>query len=301
MVERYFYIATRMKGNEESARMNENASLRETILIKYETYRLLDPYRFPAIELNTNRANYEPLRKSFEEEFYVKRGISRLNNNLHIPSANTLSFIFNDNTFLPGRRILNTCQSYADIELGHDFKDTEPPQVATFPLRNTSVRKAIFLGSIVLLSLSSYFIINYIKQRSAKNLTLDYSHHNQVISRPLILEGSASANDSVWIVIHPIGRAKNGMTPEGWNEYYLASPTLVDKLGHWKREIYIGRIGIEDIGVRFQIRVFVNLENKGLIKSGSEPQLLSSWPEAELASEVLEVIRGPEVVDSVFH
>lgn len=285
-----------MKGDEKKARIAENKSLCEAILNKYETYRVLDPYRYPAIELNTSRANYEPLRKSFEEEFYVKRGISRLNNNLHIPSANTLSFIFNDITYLPGRRILNTCQSYAGIEPELDSKSIKSPQVDTFSQRKIS-RKAIFFGSLVLLGLSSYLIINYSKQKPVQGLTLDFSHHNKTISRRLFVEGSASTNDSVWIVVHPMGWARNVENPKGWHEYYVQYPIPVDKVGKWKREIYIGRTGIEDVGVRFQIRAFVNPKNKGPIKAGSDTQLLSSWPEAELSSEVLEVVRGNEVLE----
>jgi hypothetical protein len=287
-----------MKGTEELARMDENENLRKAILNKYETYRLLDPYRFPAIELNTSRANYEPLRKSFEEEFYVKRGISRLSNNLHIPSANTLSFIFNDDTYLPSRRILTTCQSYAAIEPEQDFANPDPPQINTSPQRSTSVRKASFLGLLVLLGFSLFLILNYTTGKSAERLTIDDLYQNQTVPRHFIIEGNAPPSDTVWIVIHPIGLGKSEASSKNWKEYYLRDPVLADKSGKWKCEVVIGRIGTEDIGGRFQIRAFMYLRKKDQIKVNSDTQVLSSWPTAELSTGVLEVIRGAEVLES---
>lgn len=287
-----------MKENRALEAASENRILREAIKNKYEAYRLLDPYRFPAFEFNTSRANYEPLRKSFEEEFYVKRGINRLDNNLHIPSANTLSFIFNDDTYLPNRRILNTCQSYANIESDPDPELLDSPQVDSPAQQSDTLRKAILLGSVALLGLSFCLLLTYTLHQTRDGLRMNWPHQNQTVPRQLIVEGNAPADDTVWIVIHPLARSREVRNPKTEEEYYVRSPVPVDKAGQWKGEICIGRIGTEDMGSRFQIRAFIRPENENRLKLDFEKHVFSAWPRAELSTEALEVVRGPEMVES---
>lgn len=85
----------------------EMKALRESIKNKYKAYHRLDRDRFPEFEYNTNRANYESLRESFEEEFFVVRGFDTADRHIHIPDTNTLALLFCDEYYLPGKKILN--------------------------------------------------------------------------------------------------------------------------------------------------------------------------------------------------
>ena len=56
-----------------TAAYTENArkTLREGIQNRYNEFHLKDKVTYPDFEYNTNRANYKPLRESFEEDFLV--------------------------------------------------------------------------------------------------------------------------------------------------------------------------------------------------------------------------------------
>ena len=57
----------------------------------------------------------------------------------------------------------------------------------------------------------------------------------------------------------------------------------------WRGAIYIGSANVANVGLVFQIRAFVNP-----VATLNEGDLLQSWPQAELATGVVEVIRGAQ-------
>lgn len=57
-----------MKNHDEPISAIQLQSLRESIKEKYQQYRLTDRDRFPPIEYNTNRHNYEHTTGHFERK-----------------------------------------------------------------------------------------------------------------------------------------------------------------------------------------------------------------------------------------
>ena len=132
--------------------------LRDGLKKKYKTYNLLNRDRFPTFEYNTNRANYEPLRESFEEEFFVVRGLDTADRNIHIPSTNTLAQLFCDEHYLPGKKILNTCQAYIDeLPWDTDVTNTLPasPRKITVPVKTVNL---LLAGTVLVALLVVYFV-----------------------------------------------------------------------------------------------------------------------------------------------
>lgn len=257
---------------------NEMKDLREGIKRRYNYYHLLDRDRFPELEYNTNRANYEHLRESFEEEFYVVRGIDRTKGSIHIPSTNTLALIFSDDKYIPGRKILNTCRSYAE---GKTKANTATDIHANKPFEKSTSKKN---GRVVVLLglglLGAGFAIHAAltqlnPEPPASGLTIYHPYHGQFIPRLSFAEGRVSNADTVWIVIRPV---------EGSN-YWVQPPIKVEN-DKWKGLIYIGSVDKGDIGVRSQVRAFVNPTH--VVKEGD---VLTTWPEAELSSEAIVVVR----------
>lgn len=285
-----------MEDADQTASIDEVKALREGIRSKYQVYHLLDKDRFPAIEYNTNRANYKPLRDSFEEEFYVVRGISRFDNNLHIPSTNTLALLFSDDQYLPGKKILNTCRSYADGKSQAITDAPAPQSVPTSPTRTVSLRKLQWIP--VLMLLAGFAIYSAIRKQPAPlppgGFSMISPHHGQTVSRLLTVEGKVSNADTVWMVVHPVAWDKNYVPPIGWNDYYIQPPISVDTNGRWKGQIYIGGMDNTHVGVRYQIRAFINPDRTYRIVDDYERYVFHAWPQAELATKAIEVVRGPE-------
>jgi hypothetical protein len=281
-----------MENADQTADSNEINALREGIKSKYQVYHTLDKERFPAIEYNTSRSNYEPLRLSFEEEFYVVRRINRLSNNLHIPSTYTLALIFNDDNYLPNKKILNTCRSYAE---------GKSQLVADEVTRGKHIREIKagrvlwIVGPVLLIGLAIYIASNYLMPASTPNgLIITKPNHRQTVPRFLTIEGKVSNADTVWLVVHPIGWDRSYPAPVGWHKFYVQPPITVDENGIWKGQIYIGSADKGDIGVRSQIRAFVNLDKKYRVLGDYERYVFSSWPKAELSTQAIEVVRGPD-------
>jgi hypothetical protein len=259
-------------------------ALREGIKNKYQEYHLRDKVKFPNFEFNSSRANYQPLKDSFEEEFYVVRGIDRVDNNIHIPSTNTLALIYSDTTYIPGNKILNTCQLYVESKSEAAFETTLSDGAHLIPTGNSSKNwvktgVTILIGVIVLIGLVVYLYNLSSSTAPASGLIIDLPSNSQLVPRQLVAEGKVSHATTVWVVVR-LGKS---------SRYWVQPEAKADDMGRWKGHIYIGSEDKADIGLRAQIRAFVNPA-----KSLKEGEVLYSWPDAQLSSGLIEVIRGPE-------
>ena len=259
-------------------------TLRGGIKRKYEAYHALDRDRFPEIEYNTNRANYEPLRESFEEEFYGVRGMDRVKSSIHIPSTNTLALIFCDDNYVPGKKILNTCRSYAEgkskFAVNENSQITIPAE-ATVPVGTSGKRWAGLILLILFLTGVTIFITTnanvFRTQSSAADLVMQHPVQGKIVPREILASGKVNNASTVWLVIRAVGGVR----------YWVQPPIMVEEDGTWRGPIYIGSDDKGDIGVTSQIRAFVNPVDK--LKEGD---ILHAWPEAELSTKAIEVTRG---------
>lgn len=261
---------------------DEMVALREGIKRKYDSFHRADRDRFPEIVFNTNRANYEPLRASFEEEFYEIRKIGRASKLIHIPSTKSLALIFTDNDYRPGNKILNTCLSYAEGKsLPEAPSDIVEDDYVSAPAVNRS-RLVNVLGILGAIGLVLFGILYFSFPRlrigqHPTGLKISRPSNGKEVPRELLAVGEVVDADTVWIVV----RAKQGV------RYWVQPPIKVGIDNTWRGGIYIGSTNKEDVGVTSQIRAFVN-PNRSL-KDG---EVLFAWPEAELATDVIEVKRG---------
>lgn len=259
----------------------ELSILRVGIRTKYKEYQSANRDKFPDIEFNTNKANYEPLKASFEEEFYVVRRIDRAENNLHIPSTKTLALLFTDERYVPSKKILNTCRSYAEGKSTATVPADTAFTNATFRRLPGQMGIMMLAGLILLIGLGGYvFFQDYYVPRKASGLAIASPGNTESVSRLLPIEGRVVNADSVWIVVRP------GGSPD----YYVQTPVKVDARGHWKGLVIIGSTHKANSGVKFQIRAFVKPEQRIVLGD-----VLNEWPKAELTSSVVEVIRGNDI------
>ncbi len=256
-------------------------ALREGIKKKYLTYHSINRDRFPAFTYNTNRANYEPLVKSFEEEFFVVRGMARGSTTLHIPSTKTFASIFCDDTYVPGRKILDTCQSYANGQvrgvINEEPKIQAVKQSVTGTIGNAKSRLLFLVILLLLAGFVSYRIVNQL--HSAPSLVVDYPTQRAVVPRRFFASGHAVNAHEVWVVAHV----------DKTLDYYVQREVITSPGGSWKGLIHAGRVGDIDIGLRVQLRVFVDPAEP--LEPG---EIVYAWPKAEFSSETIEVIRGPK-------
>lgn len=260
---------------------NDMYILREGIKRKYLDYHLRDKDRFPLVEFNTNRRNYQPLRDAFEDEFFNLRGIDRVNNNLHIPSTNTLVLIFTDESYVPSFKILNTCRSFSnkksdkiirEDDINGIIYDSKKTSIST--IKSILISKYTLIGTFTLLCFFLFFHYNNFQNR----IIIDRPYPNSTVPRNLIVEGAATNANKVWIIV----RAKQS------NTYWVQPPLIVNSDGIWKGQVFIGRLGnTDDVGQWFQIKAFVEPENNLY-----EGQQLHSWPQSKLSTDVVEVVRG---------
>ena len=264
-------------------------ALREGIKKKYLTYHFLDRDRFPEFTYNTNRTNYEPLVKSFEEEFYVARGIARGSTSIHIPSTKTFASIFCDDNYAPGRKIFDTCQSYAEgksrVATPRNSGKSVATQLATGIIGKMDSRFLLLTALLILVGFAVYTAA--IQLRSVpppSNLVVDRPYPKQIVSRRPLVQGTVSNADTVWIVVRAVG----------WDRYYVQPPIRVEENGTWRGQVYVGSANKGSVGLTFQIRAFVDPEEKFKVLEDYERYVFNDWPSAGLASNVIEVIRGAE-------
>jgi hypothetical protein len=251
--------------------------LHENIKRRYMFYNAQDIDKFPVFEYNTNRKNYEPLKESFEEEFFNQRGINRKKNNLHIPSTNTLALLFTDESYIPSQKILNTCRSYSERTTKSDYSlDEKSNSFTFFPVSSIKIRVLmsilLLLGFILLISFSYKLFLQKNEQ-----LQISSPNSNTDVPRILTIEGSAKKGREIWIVVKP----KFG------NLFYVQAPIQVQKKGNWNGMVIVGSVGDEDIGQVYEIKAFINPSKK--INTGD---VLNSWPTSEVSTETVEVTRS---------
>ena len=262
-------------------------TLREGIKNKYGDYHRQDGKRFPNLEYNTNRANYEPLADSFREEFYVVRGVDRAKNTIHIPSTKTFAAIFCEEDYVPGKKILNTCRSYAE---GAAQVVAEEATFATSRVNTTTLSKKTgnllrITGIILLVGAVSYLAIRQLYHvPPASGLMILQPQNKQLVPRKSFIEGRVSNADTVWVVVRPQEK----------DEYYFQAPIVVEHDSTWRGQIYVGSASKESIGLTFEVRAFVKPAGTPESMEVLESTVLTSWPEAELSSTTVEVVRGPE-------
>lgn len=267
-----------MDSQAPSTTENELKTLREGILHRYRTYHRQDPDRFPILEYNTNRANYEPLKDSFEEEFYKIRHLDRNSPNVHIPSTNTLAMLFTDAAYVPSRKILNTCRSYAE----GPTQPFDKPRLTAYPQPEPSraawgkQRIGIGLTSLLCLCITAT-AVTWLGAPAPGGLTITRPVPNSGVPQEVIIEGKVAHANTVWVAV----RSKvNGMV-------WVQPPILVQDDGVWIGVVYVGKPSRENEGYAYQIRAFVNPAS--VLTSGN---VLPDWPAADLSSNVVEVVRG---------
>jgi hypothetical protein len=249
-------------------------SLREAIKKRYNSYNAEDGIRFPVFDYNTNRRNYETLKESFEEDFYARRGVSRTNNNLHIPSTNTLALFFTDDSYKPSRKILNTLLAYAD-NTNEKIRNQSILNQTIVRNHNTLIKASVVLAVTLFFSYK-VFIDN------SSQLEILTPKTNESVSRMLAIEGKTnftSGNDTknVWIVV------KSKMS----GICYVQAPISIQRNGSWKGNVIIGREGNGDVGFAYEIKALLNPQLK--IKEGDTSRI---WPSAEVSTEIIRVVRG---------
>lgn len=267
-----------------SATDSDVTALREGIKRKYSGYTARDHDRFPEFDYNTNRANYESLRVSFDEEFYTVRGLDRSNGTIHIPSTNTLALLFTDDNYVPSRKILNTCRSYA-YERPMAADTTPEPQ----PTRRN---RAVWYGAgallVVAILVGIYALLHQPPTRiPPSGLTIAYPLHGEVVPRRPFVSGQVTGADTVWIVVRPVTLGA---------KCYVQPPIPVKKDGSWRGQVFIGGLNPLNIGQAFEIRAFVNPPSLYRAVEEEERDIFNTWPDdAELSTHSTVVIRGPEL------
>ncbi|GAB3776669.1 hypothetical protein GCM10028818_22730 [Spirosoma horti] len=264
-------------------------TLRHGIQNRYKEFHLLDKVTYPDFEYNSNRANYEPLRNSFVEEFFVIRGIDRVNNTLHIPSTSTLVQIFCEDDYIPNKKILNTCYAYVEgtpkVASGNSMKELAKQETTVIPKRTFT--SYIVIGLVIfsfLMVIAVYLAIpQQISSVTPGELILKRPFNGQTVPMKVKVEGNVTNADTVWPVVCDI-RDTIYHAPA----YYVQNPILVPRGSNsWKGEVHIGGPNKLHIGAKAIIRVFVNPTIPLTVG-----ERLYSWPQAELSSAGTHVVRG---------
>jgi len=99
---------------------------------------------------------------------------------------------------------------------------------------------------------------------------------DSIPERPFIRGSVADPNAKVWVIVHPTEVS----------DYYVQPIVSVKKDGKWQVSVYIGRSGNVDRGKHFEIMAVANPKT-----NISEGQVLKGWPDAEMKSDFIEVIR----------
>ncbi|RYF72021.1 MAG: hypothetical protein EOO39_12865 [Cytophagaceae bacterium] len=272
----------------------EMQNLKENIRKKYEAYRLAKPGKYPVLKFNSYPAPYEHLRNSFTEEL-TKYGRADMQEAIAaIPSAKTWAKIFYDGYVLKDDKVLNTCYLYVWGKPRDLALETAPsfaiPDVSTATPKpavsvNWTTRRNLLVTG---LAIGIGGLIYVVSSLGTDELVIDSPASGMVVPQIMIIEGKAPNAKVVWPIIHPlVGPSYNSPI----DEYYVQDPIKVADDGTWKGIVYIGGIGKAHVGVRHQMRVFINPA-----KSLLEDQLIYSWPKAERSSTIVEVVRGAQGV-----
>ena len=115
-------------------------------------------------------------------------------------------------------------------------------------------------------------------QQGQKALAITSPAPNAKAGARAMVEGTVGdATATVWVIVHPLEVS----------DYWVQPRVTVKEDGTWKVMAYFGEAGRAHQGKRFEIMAVRNPK-----KRLSEGNKLAFWPEAEQASEVVEVIRN---------
>ncbi|MBO0934347.1 hypothetical protein [Fibrella aquatilis] len=258
--------------------------LREGIKSQYACYHALNRDKYPAFVFNSNRANYGPLRVSFEEEFFEKRQIDRRNNYLHIPSVNTFAQLFSNDKYIPSRKISNTCRLYFQTAPELIINGAAP--TAKRLCHKQAQLKPITVGIITFICLLiAYWLLKSIAY--ASDLVVLSPISGQVVPRLPLIEGRATNTNVVFVVVHRVGEGEL---------FYVQDPAAVQTNGTWQTTAYVGVADHRSDGAAFEIRAFVRPGGSYKeLYNEKQRYVYDSWPEtAEAATEPIIVVRGPK-------
>lgn len=264
-------------------------ALRTGIQRTYARYHARDRDRFPLIEYNTNRANYEPLRASFDHELIDVQGIDPANPAMHIPSANTLALLFTDDSYVPGPKILTACRWYADSSATR----VSASSIATGLTRARWVKASPWrwLGVLLLVGVLVGLLLYRLiwSDKTQGELTIQYPKPGQVVPRLLPVRGTVINADTVWLIVRP----------DNTEEYYVQLPAPVAADGTWRRTVTIGMQNTRTAGYSFDIRAFVSPQYPYRLIDTLADCLVTSWPEnARFSTKAIRVVRGNDGNDS---
>ncbi|MBO0936644.1 hypothetical protein J2I47_08825 [Fibrella sp. HMF5335] len=276
---------------------SEMLILTEGIRKKYESYRLAKPGKYPVLKFNSYPVPYEHLRKSFQEELSSHGQADMQEAIAAIPSTKVFAKVFHEGYILKDEKVINACYLYAwgkprniTTETARPHIVPEEPQPATIPtdkpfIGRVSRRNLLVAALVSGAGLLAYAAVKYYRSTlSPSGLVITSPTSGMTVPRIMIAQGKVAHAELVWLVI------RNPKHPE----YYVQDPAMVSDDGTWRVPIYTGNSDKSSIGVRFQIRAFVNP-----VKPLLEGQMIYAWPEAELSSGIVDVIRGPQDIQAL--
>lgn len=270
---------------------HEMHSLRENIRKKYETYHSQKPGKYPKIKFNSYPTAYIHLQESIKEELAKYGRTDTQQAVATIPSTKIFAKIFHENYVLKDEKIIDTCYLYAtgrtrdtSYAVAVDFASTDTTRTATLTnnwFSNWTTTGKLTLAGVVMLA-SGFAVYKAATQPSTltpSGLVIDSPINDSIVPRQLLATGRVTNANLVWVVVHSPKSVRYWVQPEA----------KVNNDGIWKGHIYVGSEDKGDIGMRAQLRAFVNPA-----KPLTEGEVLYSWPQAQLSSGIVEVIRGKE-------
>lgn len=115
-------------------------------------------------------------------------------------------------------------------------------------------------------------------RQAYKALAITSPAPNAKVGARAMVEGTVGdATATVWVVVHPLEVS----------DYWVQPRVTVKEDGNWKVMAYFGEAGRAHRGKRFEIMAVRNPKDRL-----SEGNKLAFWPEAEQASQVVEVLRN---------
>lgn len=130
---------------------------------------------------------------------------------------------------------------------------------------------------IPLLVLLYFFSVLHLAVAQNGNMAIKSpSDGASVLGRPIVEGVVMDRTAQVWVIVHPMETS----------DYWVQPRVTVRKEGLWRVQVYIGRPGNIDVGKHFEMMAVANPT-----QTLREGKVLGTWPEAQLQSEVIEVIR----------
>lgn len=265
----------------------------DKIKARYNEYCLKDGRKYQPIPFNSTPEPYQRLIDSFKEELSFQLGKSETEVSGMIPSTSLFAEIFRT-YYAPKGEKLHACYLYATgkskiaFEQEQDeilFSKIDHSIPVVIPRAAITSRFKPVYGLLILLCVLvslSFFIYLQNMVASPSGLVIKQPATGKMVPRRLVVNGSVNHADSVWVVVCDVRD-----TVYHGAAYYVQVPIKVASDGSWKGEVFIGGVNKAHIGAKVLVRAFVNPK-----VSLSADERLYSWPEAELSSAGISVVRG---------